>query len=83
MAELRLIQTPEFERLVGYLSAAQLMFLKGQLFAALEAALLEIIGGNTRDENVILADTAQLNIWPLCGLKPWFNSGNTVLSHYL
>jgi hypothetical protein len=55
MSKLRRLCTPESDRLEGYLSAAQHVFVRGELEIGLEAALLEITDSDVSDEEVILA----------------------------
>lgn len=61
MSKLKKIQTPEFNRLEGYLNSAQHIFTRGELDVALEAALLEITDKDISEEDVIQASYSRYN----------------------
>jgi hypothetical protein len=55
MSKLKRIQTSELDRLLGYLDAAQHVFIKGELEVTLDATLFEILDTDITDEDVIRA----------------------------
>src|SRR3989442_9238920 len=61
MSKLRRITTPNVDRLIGYLEAAQHVFMKGQYDVTLEATCFDIVDANTTDEDVVLAAYSDSN----------------------
>lgn len=83
MDKLRKIETPEFNRLLGYLSAAQHIFFKGELDISLEASLLEIVDPNISDEDVVGAVYDNFNpiaVRTECSVEKMIKDSELVLS---